>query len=119
MRHHLIFVYGTLKKHHHNHYLVEGSEFLGPAKTLRKYSLYESGIPYVIENDQTSEIHGEVYRVDDLTLERLDQLEGHPDWYERKEVEVLINNDKTILAWLYFFPKKTGTLVKDGRYTKN
>ena len=72
----------------------------------------------MIENEQTAEIDGEAYRVDDLTLERLDQLEGHPHWYERKKVEILINKDKKIRAWLYFFPKKTGTLVKGGRYTK-
>jgi gamma-glutamylaminecyclotransferase len=73
----------------------------------------------VIENEQTSEIHGEVYRVDDLTLERLDQLEGHPDWYERKEVEILSDNGENIISWLYFYPIKTGQLVKNGRYTQS
>ena len=31
---------------------------------------------------------GEVYQVNDDSLKRLDQFEGHPEFYERTEVEV-------------------------------
>jgi gamma-glutamylaminecyclotransferase len=115
---HTVFVYGTLKSGFSNHHYLNGSDYLGAGKTVEKHAMYESGIPYVIADDPVSYIFGEVYSVDGLTLERLDNLEGHPDWYERKKVEVLLDNDATILSWLYFYPQKSGKLVKNGRYTK-
>lgn len=115
---HTIFVYGTLKKGFSNHRLLEGAEFAGNAKTLEKFSLYESGIPYVFKDETVSHIYGELYQLDELTLENIDGLEGHPDWYRRKEVDVLTENGETITAWLYFYPEKRGKLVKTGRYER-
>ena len=111
-----LFVYGTLMKGFSNHHLLEGSEFAGAAKTLEKYSLYESGIPFVFKGEAVSHIYGELYRVDELTLKIVDRLEGHPEWYRREEVEVLTENGETVTAWLYFYPEKRGKLVKTGRY---
>jgi gamma-glutamylcyclotransferase (GGCT)/AIG2-like uncharacterized protein YtfP len=45
-------------------------------------------------------IAGEVYRVDSETLDALDVLEGHPDWYKREQV-----NTPWKWAWLYFMPE--------------
>lgn len=112
----VLFVYGTLKQDHSNNRLLKGAEFLGTAKTLEKYSLYESGIPYVIKGETVSHIYGELYRVDELTLKIIDSLEGHPRWYRREEVEVLTGDCITVTAWLYFYPEKRGKLVKNGRY---
>jgi len=117
---HMIFVYGTLKRGFGNNRLLSGSKFVGEARTEGKFALYESGIPFVIEDEQVSQVSGEVYEVDEKTLSRLDRLEGHPNWYCRKMVNVSIiseGNDKvggTCCAWLYFFPKRQGQLVKSG-----
>ena len=117
---HMVFVYGTLKRGFSNNRLLSGSKFLGEARTEGKFALYESGIPFVIEIERVSQISGEVYEVDERTLALLDRLEGHPDWYCRKIVEVTINADacdeadKTIQAWIYFFPEKQGALVESG-----
>lgn len=113
---HLLFTYGTLQKGFSNHYLIKGAEYLGSGKTLEKYSLYESGIPYVFKGEEVSQIHGELYRVDNHTLKIIDRLEGHPDWYRREEVAVLTENGVTVTAWLYFYPEKRGELIKSGRY---
>ena len=51
----------------------------------------------VVGNDQ---IQGEVYHIDDETLARLDHLEGHPSFYERKLVWL---HDGTS-AWCYILP---------------
>ena len=75
---HNLFTYGTLKRgFSNNNLLLDGAEYVGTAKTLEKYSLYKSGIPYVIKGDAVSHIYGELYRVDELTLKIIDKLEGH------------------------------------------
>ena len=111
-----LFVYGTLKRGFSNHHLLQGAEYVGAAKTLEKYSLYESGIPYVFKGEAVSHIYGELYLVDELTLKKIDRLEGHPGWYRREKVEVLTENGVTVAAWLYFYPEIRGKLVKTGRY---
>ena len=102
----IVFVYGTLKRGHGNHILLEKSEFLGPAETNDKYVMYQAGIPFVSKAFKETRISGEVYRVDELELNHLDLLEGHPTWYKREEIYVkYINNKgevKTTKAWLYF-----------------
>ena len=43
-----------------------------------------------------------MYRVNDDTLRRLDALEGHPHWYERKQIEVKLTTDTVVKPWVYF-----------------
>lgn len=113
---HNLFTYGTLKRGFSNNHLLESSKYAGTAKTLGKYSLYESGIPFVFKGEAVSHIYGELYLVDELTLKIIDRLEGHPEWYRRKEVKVVTEKEETVTAWLYFYPEKRGKLVKSGRF---
>ena len=110
-----VFVYGTLRRSLEWHHILSNSNFLGEAKTKDKYALYADDIPYVIQNEAISNIIGEVYEVNESTLSRLDNLEGHPDWYCRKEINVTIE-EKEISAWIYFFPKPSGKLIISGDY---
>lgn len=53
---HLVFVYGTLKKGEHNHYLIEEgtATFLGTAKTVKKWPLIIASrynIPYILHSE--------------------------------------------------------------------
>jgi gamma-glutamylcyclotransferase (GGCT)/AIG2-like uncharacterized protein YtfP len=41
---HRVFVYGTLKKGLHNHYLLQDSEFFGGAVTVPTYSMISVGL---------------------------------------------------------------------------
>ena len=109
-----VFVYGTLRKGYWNHRLLENSKFIGEAITKEKYSLYANGIPYVVKTPKT-QIKGEVYEVDIETLKRLDQLEGHPDFYYREKTDILING-KPIKAWIYFYPYQKGKIIPSGDY---
>ena len=117
MKAHLVFVYGTLKKGYYNHYFLKDSKFIDEAITKEKYALYFLKYPYVIKNAKISQIYGEVYEVDDTTLIDLDFLEGHPNFYRRELIPViLLNKNKTVDAWIYFYPEKKGNLIPSGEF---
>lgn len=94
---HLVFVYGTLKKGFHNHGLLEESEYEGPGKVPGH--LYVVGLPYYKKADD-GVVYGELYRVDDNTLARLDRLEGYNEhnpersFYNRIEVDTAIGDNE-------------------------
>lgn len=113
-----LFVYGTLKKHFHNHYLLQDASYLGSGHTKDKFALYAEGIPFVIKTEPVCHVHGEVYQVDRDTLSKLDALEGHPTWYCRELTSIIIdgNEPQEVEAWLYFYPDKRGKLIKSGVY---
>lgn len=117
-RHHTLFVYGTLRKGFWNHSFLKGSIFCGMARTKEKYALFVEGIPYVSKIGGGSEIVGEVFQVDGKTLKRIDGLEGHPDWYRREKVQVILENGSNISAWIYFNGSPRGKLVECGDFAK-
>ena len=117
MRGHLLFVYGTLKRGFPNHHYLSGAEFLGRARTLERYTLYVDRVPYVVREEKVSFIKGEVYRVSDDILKRVDMLEGHPTHYRRERVKIVLENRKVLEAWIYFYPKPVGRLEPSGEYT--
>ena len=83
-----IFVYGTLLKGEHNHYLMKNSELLFYGKTKKQYTLYcMESFPGMVEGGNDS-VSGEVYAVNPENLKKLDELEGHPDWYLRKKIQL-------------------------------
>jgi len=97
-----IFVYGTLRKGFGNNRLLKDSRFVGDAVTVRRYGMYASGIPYVHEDEAFCTVVGEVYEVDIDTLLKLDRLEGHPNFYRRKTVDVCLATGNSIRADIYF-----------------
>jgi len=104
LQEHLIAVYGTLKKGHGNYYnYLTESKFVASGTTKDKYPLVVKGLPYMIEERG----HGynvvvDIFKVTDETLKALDRLEGHPNWYRRKQVEIVTKKGKTLTCWLYF-----------------
>ena len=122
MKKHHLFVYGTLKRGFYNHYFLEGAEFIGKAITVDKYSLYVKGfIPYVLKSPKISNIKGEVYLVNEDTLQKIDILEGHPYEYKREKIKVkLEDSDEVIHAWMYFYKdtEEPGILIPEGIYSK-
>jgi gamma-glutamylaminecyclotransferase len=101
---HLVFVYGTLKRGHGNNRLLTGSEFVGEAETDPALYMANGGIPFVwTEGGPLHRVKGEVFRVDDAVLARLDRLEGHPTNYRREEVEVLLGEQR-VTACIYLYP---------------
>lgn len=107
-----LFTYGTLRRGHGNHRLLEDSEFVGKATINAK----RRGPIHVVQTDGDEIVHGEVYRVDDKTLRRIDHLEGYDPTreeqggYVRTPVTATLENGEEIEAEVYFVmrnPTKT------------
>ncbi len=118
---HLLFTYGTLQREFSNHRYLAGSKFLGTGRTKEKYALYCDGLPFLILNEPVSQIQGELYQVDDITLDLLDDLEGHPNWYRREQAEICLDDGSQpdIKAWIFFSENNSGTLVPSGIFSSN
>lgn len=102
----LVFVYGTLKSSQHNHHLLRGATRVdvGEATTEHRYPLVSYGLPYLLpfqDFANSKHVKGELYRVTPQQLRLLDQLERHPDYYERVPIPVSCNG-RTYKAWAYF-----------------
>ena len=78
------------------------SDYLGVYETITKYTMYDLGeFPCITFGGKTS-IVGDVFEVNDYTLDLCDMIEGHPDYYNRMPIELL---DKSIKAEAYFMDR--------------
>ena len=129
-----VFVYGTLKSNQPNHYVLQTggayfeelqyksenkidfqpAKFIAKAETVEKYPLViasKFNIPYLLDKPGLGyNIQGEIYEVSEILIEILDDFEGHPSYYKRREeaVNVMqpeIGNVGKELVWTYFMPK--------------
>lgn len=90
-----IFVYGTLLQEESNHHLLAGARFLGTGATEPEYSLVDLGpYPAMIPYGRSSVV-GEIYEVSPEILEKIDELEGHPEWYRRTSIRLVSDDAAT------------------------
>lgn len=90
-----LFVYGTLRAGHVAHGMLQGARFLG-SRGAPGFRLVDLGeYPAIVPGEGT--VAGELYEVDDATLEAIDQYEGHPTLFER--VAILLDDGTTALAY--------------------
>lgn len=122
----LIFVYGTLKEGFGNNRLIQASannRKVCDAVTKNSFYFLSSGIPYIQRNNRFIEdfkapVTGELYSVDDITLERMDALEGHPTWYRREDTIVVDAEGIEHPCQAYFYqPPIIPQLPIDGQHT--
>lgn len=102
----LIAVYGTLKKGYSNYYsYLTNAKHIGRGKTQDKYPLIVDGLPYLVNKKGVGHnVVVDVFKVSDMQLKKVDQLEGHPQWYRRVQIPVKLKN-RTLNCWIYFNPK--------------
>ena len=113
----LIFVYGTLRKGHCNHHLLKDAHCYGVGSSEASYAMYlKNGYPYITSSEARYPIVGELYSVDDDTLAQLDKFEGHPRYYERREIPVIMREERYD-AWMYF-RDPPGVLMQCGDYNE-
>ena len=100
----LVAVYGTLKKGYSNYNrFLMGSKHLGGGNTENKYPLIISGLPYLIEMKGIGyNVDVDVFKVSDSVLANLDALEGHPNWYRRKQIPIKMKDGRVLNCWIYF-----------------
>lgn len=119
-----VFVYGTLKRGQPNNKLMEGIfdgevTYMGKAVTGKEFPLVIApaawNLPCLLAAEGTGKkVRGELFEVDEEMLSFLDQFEGHPDFYRRKQVIIQLTEDHTgqkldppniHTCWCYFFLK--------------
>lgn len=100
----VIAVYGTLKYGNSNFYNhLEDAKFLGTGYTKKKYEMISRSIPYVLPRDGVGgNIDVELYYVSKFDMTGVDQLEGHPKFYERLETPIVMDDGTEVTAWVYF-----------------
>lgn len=97
---HNVLVYGSLRNGKHNHGMLYGSKFLEEG-TVDGFSMFSLGsFPFITPSEGTIVV--EAYEVDDDTFERLDRLEGYPNFYNRKDVVMSTG----LRGWIYYMDSK-------------
>lgn len=111
-----LFVYGTLRRGQGNHYHLRHAKFIGEYYTEPGYGLVVNGLPYLVEDEEDGPgCWGEVYEVDRLTLIDIDHLEGHPEWYRRKTINVINpenQHKEEAYAYIYQGAFKNATYIR-------
>ncbi|VDO93962.1 unnamed protein product [Heligmosomoides polygyrus] len=108
-----VFVYGTLKRGEPNANVLSNTEgchrFIGEGRTKTPYPLIVASkynIPFVLnEPNKGYQIQGEVYEIDTVKLQILDNLEAYPTLYWRQEEKILLSNGGETTAWIYLMKK--------------
>lgn len=111
----LVAVYGSLRNGMGNHRLLKDSEYVGTFTTDNKWQMHSlGGFPAIIAGQDSVVV--ELYRVNQDTFRSLDRLEGFPDFYNRKKIDV-----DGYTAWIYYMQedsKYLGELVEQGDWVK-
>lgn len=117
MENYNVFVYGTLKYGQANHSLIalennSSSTFVGAAVTCAETYVIacNGGFPMIqdtrVMGDNKYKIIGEIYNVNEKTIEKLDMLEGNGRMYSRTKRPFVVNIDgepTEVVAWIYLF----------------
>lgn len=100
---HLVFVYGSLKRGYSLNHVLYRSLYISRATAGPEYTLLEGyAFPFLVERKGIG-ARGELYLVDDNTLDILDRIEGHPNFYERKKITVKDEDgiEKEVYAYIH------------------
>ena len=113
----LLFVYGTLMRGGPRHRALAGQRFLGAARTLPHYALFDLGAypGLVSSRDGGQAVHGELYEVEAALIPRLDRIEGAPELYRLGPV-ALEGCDRPVYSYFYQQSTEGHSPCADGRW---
>ena len=101
-----IFVYGTLKKDYHNHYIIENETYIGKG-TLKKENRFKmvsmGAFPAIVPATvgEAKDIEGEIWDICENGFKKVDLLEGFPVFYWRDQFNIDAE-DRRHLCWVYY-----------------
>lgn len=116
MERYFVFVYGTLRRHERNHYLLKGAELVAE-QAWTEGKLFDTGFGYpALQESAADVVYGELYLVTEDQLHRLDELEGysvkaHDNLYNRKKQLISHDTGKT-KAFIYSIAKHNSHMLK-------
>nr|WP_263327450.1 gamma-glutamylcyclotransferase family protein [Neobacillus sp. Marseille-Q6967] len=116
MENHYVFVYGTLRKHEPNHFLLKDAALVAE-QAWTDGSLYDTGLGYpAVKESETDIVYGELYLVNEEQLQSLDELEdfheGGPDnLYDRKKQIIYYDKGQTE-GFIYLITNQNENLLK-------
>lgn len=105
-----LFVYGTLRTPRggpasdtHYHVQIRDGIKSSAGGSLTNAELVDFGA-YPGIGPGSGVVRGEVFEVSDETLVIADKIEGHPDFYERRQERINLDDGSTVEAWVYWAP---------------
>lgn len=119
----LLFVYGTLLKGMEREFILDGSQYAGPAMLQAK--LFDLGSYPGIKMGRGM-VFGELYEINEVTLGSLDRLEGYKpnqiknSLYLRREIKIQKMDGNNVQAFCYFYNHevKNHDFMIDGDYRR-
>ena len=103
LKNNYVFTYGTLLKGERNHHLIDDNDYVCDA-TVNGFIMFNLGrYPGIYHGNGT--ILGEIYLVDDITLNKLDELEEEGSLYIREIVKAK-SLDKEYEVYIYVYNKE-------------
>ena len=116
----LLFVYGTLKRGCKNHAHLATQRYVGDARCVAGYRLYDLGSypGLVADTTDTEGVTGEVWSVDETALGHLDDFEGIAEGlYRREPIQLLAPFDQANV-YGYVYNRDPGTQVIGATWTE-
>jgi len=108
-----IFVYGTLKRGCKNHHHLAGQTYVGEARTVPGFRLYDLGdYPGMVADPTDLEgVTGELWDVDAIALVHLDEFEGIAEGLYRR---VVVSMADSTYAHTYLYARSVEYLPQLG-----
>lgn len=107
----MLFVYGTLMKDRSNHdAYLKGSRFFAKGR-LKDYALYNLGSYPAIKKVDGSNVLGEIYIINNETLEKINYLESEGSLYRLNKLDINLDEDNKVKAYAYENLKEVHKMV--------
>lgn len=124
-----IATYGSLRRKMQN-FRVNASgngEFVGKGKTLDNYDLYRYGGAYfpsvsLVHNVSNKQVVVDVFEAPEgrSGLEgSYDSLEGYPNFYNRTQIVVELDDGCQLLAWIYHIDEEQSDRIESGDWCEH
>ncbi len=109
----LLFVYGSLRKYLHNHYILKDSRYIGKFVSKEKYYMLSNNdlYPYLLLDPEGCNIIGEIYEISETVLKNIDKLEDCPNLYMRNIGQFYNIREKTQVTEAYFYIIENKTII--------